>query len=107
MPQLGQTGRPEADLVAGQADGARTDRDAELRVHVEERGADDLDRGGTREPAPADEGDLQACRLHRRRDLRAAAVHDDGVAEFPEIGADHGPAHLHDDHVVYSALIFT
>jgi hypothetical protein len=34
-------------------------------------------------------------------------VHDDGVAEFPEIGADDGASHLHNDHVVYSALIFT
>ena len=81
--------RPQADLVAVQADRARPDRLADLRVDGRERLADDVEHVRGRHATAVHERRGRSSPLHLRRDLRARAVHDDDVTvRLGERGSD-------------------
>ena len=68
--------RVEADLVAEQADGARTECRTEGAFASSERAPHDRQPGGRRDAPPADELDRTREALHLRGDLRPGAVDD-------------------------------
>ena len=75
-PELGNVRRLQPDLVAGERDGVRPDRGAQLLVDGGEAVAHDVERLRRRHAPPADELHLEPAPLHLLRDLRAGAVHD-------------------------------
>jgi hypothetical protein len=109
QPQLGSRNGSKPDLVAGEADSARANRLAQLRVDLEQHLPDDCDRGLVGHAPSVDERHRQSGTHHCRGDLPAAAVHNDRVPKLAEVRPDDRAADLHDKaaHVVYSALILT
>jgi hypothetical protein len=107
VAQLHDPRRPQADLVADQADRMRSDRGAELVVDADQRLAHDADRDVVGDTTTPDERALDAGVGECSRDLPAAAVNDHRVFEPAELRAYDRTADLDHHHVVYSELIFT
>ena len=106
----------QPDRITEERHGGGADRRAHGRVHLRERGADDVQHLGRRHPPALDEGGHDPAPLHLGRDLRPGAVDDDDVVSGGPQGQRlarslrrDAPTQLEDDpaHVVYSALIRT